>query len=74
MRKQSQMGGGEFEYHPEELEEKINKRMEYLENEYEIVRAIINERALKYMSLGLGTIEGYKEYILRELVKDFREV
>lgn len=74
MRKQSQMGGGEFEYHPEELEEKINKRMEYLEDEYEVVRTIINERALKYMSLGLGTIEGYKEYILRELVKDFREV
>lgn len=74
MRKQSQMGGGRFEYHPEELDERIARRNDYLEDEYETVRTIINERALKYMTLGLGTIEGYKEYILRELVKDFREV
>lgn len=73
MRKPSQMGGGRFEYHPEQLEEKINQRMEYLEKECEIVETFINERALKYMSSSLGTIEGYKGYILRELVKDFRE-
>lgn len=72
MRKPSQMGGGEFEYHPEKLEEKINQRMDYLEKECEIVETFINERALKYMSSSLGTIEGYKEYILKELVKDFR--
>jgi len=67
------MGGGEYEYHPEKLEEKINKRMDYLEKECEIVETFINERALKYMSSSLGTIEGYKEYILRELVMNFRE-
>ena len=73
MKKSSQMGGGEYEYHPEKLEEKINKRMDYLEKECEIVETFINERALKYMSSSLGTIEGYKEYILRELVMNFRE-
>lgn len=73
MRKPSQMGGGRFEYHPEELEEIINKRMDYLDKECEIVEKFINERALKYMSSSLGTIEGYKGYILRELLKRFRE-
>lgn len=73
MRKQSQMGGGRFEYHPEELEERINKRMDYLDKECEIVEKFINERALKYMSSSLGTIEGYKGYVLRELLKRFRE-
>lgn len=73
MRKPSQMGGGEFEYHPEKLEEKINQRKDYLEKECEIVERFINERALKYMSSSLGTIEGYKGYILRELMMKFRE-
>ena len=73
MRKQSQMGGGRFEYHPEELEERINKRMDYLDKECEIVEKFINERALKYMSSSLGTIEVYKGYILVELLKRFRE-
>lgn len=73
MRKQSQMGGGRFEYHPEELDERFDKRNKYLDNEYEEVKTIINERALKYMATGLGTFEGYKEYILRELVMNFRE-
>lgn len=73
MKKPSQMGGGEYEYHPEKLEEDINKRMEYLEKECEIVETFINERALKYMSSSLGTIEGYKGYVLRELLIKFKE-
>lgn len=66
------MGGGEYEYHPEKLEEDINKRREYLEKEFEDINNRINEGALKYIKAGLGTLEGYKEYILKELVKDFR--
>lgn len=73
MRKPSQMGGGRFEYQPEELDERFNKRNEYLDDEFEEVKNIINERAFKYMATGLGTFEGYKEYILRELVINFRE-
>lgn len=66
------MGGGQYEYHPEKLEEDINKRREYLEKEFEDINKRINEGALKYIKAGLGTLEGYKEYILKELVKDFR--
>lgn len=73
MRKLSQMGGGRFEYNSEELDERFNKRNKYLDNEFEEVKTIINERAFKYMASGLGTLEGYKEYILRELIIDFRE-
>lgn len=68
------MGGGEYEYHPEKLEEDINKRQVYLEKEFEDINNRINEGALKYIKAGLGTLEGYKEYILKELVKDFRRV
>lgn len=68
------MGGGEYEYHPEKLEEDINKRREYLEKEFEDINNRINEGALKYIKESLGTLEGYKEYILKELVKEFRRV
>lgn len=70
--KASQMGGGEFEYNPNGLEEKINKRREYLEKEFKDINKRINKGALKYMKESLGTLEGYKEYILRELIKNFR--
>ena len=66
------MGGGEFEYNPDILEGKITRRSKYLEDEFEAINKRINEGALNYMKLGLGTLEGYKEYILRELIKDFR--
>lgn len=68
------MGGGEFEYNPNTLEEKINQRQEYLKNEVDTTIELINNRALKYTELGLGSIEGYKEYVLKKLIEDFRGV
>lgn len=68
------MGGGEFEYNPNTLEEKINQRQEYLKNEVDRTIELINNRALKYTELGLGSIEGYKEYVLKKLIEDFRGV
>ena len=35
---------------------------------------LINNRPLKYTELGLGSIEGYKEYVLKKLIEDFRGV
>lgn len=73
MKKYSQMGGGEFEYNPDALEEKINKRKKYLESEFKIIHKRINEGALNYMKESLGALESYKEYIVRELIKDLRK-
>lgn len=74
MKKLSNMGGGEFEYIPQALEEKISKRYTYLFNDLESIKHRIDTGAKTYMQLGLGSLEGYKEYIIRELVKDLNNI
>nr|WP_302597831.1 hypothetical protein [uncultured Cellulosilyticum sp.] len=72
MKKYSAMGGGEFEFNPSKLDEKVAKRENFYNNAFISTNNFINANARHYQKLGLGTQENFKEEIIRRLIKDFR--
>lgn len=73
MRKQSNMGGGEFEFEPHKLEERFNKRKAFLESANEEFIRNLNKCAMEYQRQGLGAYEHCKEDIVRALVMELRK-
>lgn len=74
MKKYSVMGGGEFEFNPSKLDEKIAKRENFYNNAFIIINSFIDANASHYQKLGLGTQENFKEEIIKRLIKDFRGI
>ena len=74
MKKCSAMGGGEFEFNPSKLDEKIVKRESFYNNAFISINNFINANAKHYQKLGLGIEENFKEEIIRRLIKDFRGI
>lgn len=67
MRKNSAMGGGEFEYIPEKLEEK-----KFIEERHNQLEKILNDFAMEYAKQGLGDSENFKRELLRISVLKLR--
>lgn len=72
MRKSSNMGGGEFEFAPNKLDEKLEKRRIYQDNCFRAVNKIIDSYSKDYIDMSLGTRENFKEEIVKRLVKQIR--
>ena len=72
MKRYSAMGGGEFEFNPSKLDEKIAKRESFYNNAFISINNLINANARHYQKLGLGMQESFKEEIIKRLIKDFR--
>lgn len=73
MRKQSMIGGGEFEFEPHKLEERFNNRQTFLQSaKAEFIRDL-NKCAMEYQAQGLGTYESCREDIVRALVMELRK-
>lgn len=68
------MGGGEFEFNPSKLDEKVAKREKFYNNAFVNINNFINVHARHYKKLGLGTQENFKEEIIKRLIKDFRGI
>lgn len=75
MKRASNMGGGEFEFKPNEFEAKINKRKLFIDNDFKYIKEFLAKRADEYQATyKLGDGNNYKESILQKLIKDFREL
>lgn len=74
MKKCSAMGGGEFEFNPSKLDEKVGKRESFYNNAFISINNFINANAKHYQKLGLGIEENFKEEIIKRLIKDFRGI
>ncbi|MGL6184855.1 MAG: hypothetical protein ACRC1T_05695 [Clostridium chrysemydis] len=72
MRKNSAMGGGEFEFNPDNLEEKIDKRMKFFKEKHEELEKFLTETAFEYSRLGLGDFDNCKKELLRRTVLKMR--
>lgn len=72
MRKNSAMGGGEFEYIPEKLEEKIYRRESFYEEKHNQLEKILNDFAMEYAKQSLGDSENFKRELLRMSVLELR--
>ena len=73
MKKQSMIGGGEFEFEPHKLEERISNRQMFLQEfKAEFIRDL-NKCAFEYQEQGLGTYESCREEIVRALVMELRK-
>lgn len=73
MKKFSAMGGGEFEYCPHKLDEKVTKRVNYIEDSYKHIKQELDKVCIEYQKSGLGTFEGIREDIVRLLVLEMRK-
>ena len=72
MRKGSSMGGGEFEFNPHKLEEKIHKRLKFTYEKTNEVRNLLDTIGLEYMDAGLGNYKEIRKEILKKLVLELR--
>ncbi|XZI03021.1 hypothetical protein ACSXE3_15350 (plasmid) [Clostridium perfringens] len=73
MRKQSMIGGGEFEFEPHKLEERFNNRQTFLQSaKAEFIRDL-NKCAMEYQEQGLGIFENFRKDIVRALVMELRK-
>lgn len=73
MRKQSMIGGGEFEFEPHKLDLKVEKRKEYLDKAESFFINELNRQALEYQKQGLGIFENFRKDIVRALVMELRK-
>lgn len=64
------MGSSEFEFEPQELEEKINKRNKFVSESFEKINSSIDKLAMEYMKEGLGSYNSFKESIIKKLISD----
>ena len=74
MKKYSAMGGGEFEFNPSKLDEKVARRENFYNNAFNIINSFIDANARHNQKLSLGTPENFKEEIIKRLIKDFRGI
>ena len=72
MRKGSSMGGGEFEFNPHKLEEKIHKRLKFTYEKTNEDRNLLDTIGLEYMEAGLGNYKEIRKEILKKLVLELR--
>lgn len=72
MRKGSSMGGGEFEFNPDKLEEKIDKRLKFTYEKTNEVRNFLDAIGLEYTKAGLGDYKEIRKQILKKLVLELR--
>jgi hypothetical protein len=65
MKKLSNMGGGRFEFSPEEFENRISKREKAIENTFNMLEEILEGYSKTYVTEGLGTKENFEKDVIR---------
>lgn len=65
------MGSSEFEFNPNLLDERINNRELFFNQQLKNINNYINEVCIEYKKRGLGNFENAKGYLLRELLKRY---
>jgi hypothetical protein len=67
----SMMGSSEFEFNPNLLDERINNRESFFNQQLKNIDNYINGVCTEYQKIGLGNFENAKGYLLRELLKRY---
>jgi len=68
IKKQSNMGGGEFEYEPYKLDVRIIDRKEYFQQALKKIENDIDILGNVYAKRGLGAKENFNQDIIRNLI------
>lgn len=67
----SMMGSSEFEFNRNLLDERINNRESFFNQQLKNIDNYINGVCTEYQKIGLGNFENAKGYLLRELLKRY---
>lgn len=73
VRKQSNMGGGEFELDPDNLDKQIEKRKTFTGNRVNQIWKDLDRYSKDYVELGLGSAENFEREVLSQLVLKWKE-
>lgn len=73
MRKQSLMGSSEFEYEPEKLEGKIERRKSFTNNRIKSIQRELDQYAKEYSEEGYGAIENFQRDVISGLLKEWKK-
>lgn len=74
MRNKSQMGSSKFEYNPELLDERLSIRIEKYNVALTEVKNALENALNTNVDNNIVTRDSLQEYIIQELIKDFRNL